>query len=120
MKRDMDLIRQILLELEEAPYTGGWANLEIEKGLDDDVYAYHVQLLHEAGLIEAQDLSTLDGVAWKPKRLTWEGHEFLEAARESSRWEKAKDVMQKEGGGLVLSVLKEVLLTMMRGDVLGA
>lgn len=90
----MDLIRQILLKLEEAPYTGGWANLEIEKGLDDDVYAYHVQLLHEAGLIEAQDLSTLHGVAWKPKRLTWEGHEFLEAAREPSRWEKAKDVMQ--------------------------
>lgn len=119
MKRDMDLVRQILLELEDAPYRGGWVNLEIEEDLEDDVYSYHVQLLYEAGLIEAQDLSTLDGVAWKPKRLTWEGHEFLEAARESSRWEKAKEVMQKEGGGLAVSVLKEVLLSMMRGDVLG-
>jgi len=38
-------------------------------------------LLHEAGFIEAMDLSTLGGICWKPTRLTYNGHEFLDAAR---------------------------------------
>jgi hypothetical protein len=42
---------------------------------------YHAVLAHEAGLIKANNLSSLDGVCWKPKRLTYQGHEFLAAQR---------------------------------------
>jgi hypothetical protein len=37
-------------------------------------------LLHEAGLIEAIDLGSHDGVYWRPKHLTYAGNEFLAAA----------------------------------------
>jgi hypothetical protein len=45
-------------------------------------------------------------------RLTWLGHEFLEASREPSRWEKAKEISRKAGGltvGMMLDVLKQLM-----------
>lgn len=30
MKRDTDLVRQILIEIEKQPFTGGWIRLEID------------------------------------------------------------------------------------------
>lgn len=84
MKRNMDLIRLILLEIEKGPYDGSWLDINIDGYTDNDI-SYHVILLAEAGLIEAQDNSTLDGLSWQPKRLTWQGHEFLDASRDESR-----------------------------------
>ncbi len=48
-------------------------------------------LLHEAGLIDAEKLTSADGVCGKPKRLTYNGHEFLDAARSDAVWRKAKE-----------------------------
>lgn len=118
MKRDMNLIRKILLNIEEAPFKGGWLELDIE-GYDESVLSYHIMLLHEAGLIEAKEISTLKITVWKPKYLTWEGHEFLDAARDESRWKKALDIMKEKGGGVAFEVLKSVLIQLMTKAVLG-
>jgi len=86
LKRDLDLARRILEDVEvNASFNEGWYELNI-KDYPTDVLYYHVMLLHQAGLLEAQDLSTHDGRRWLPKWLTWEGHEFLDAARDSGRW----------------------------------
>ena len=53
-------------------------------------------LLDEAGLIEAIDLSSRNGPAWLPQRLTWAGHEFIEASRDESRWHKALNLMKEK------------------------
>lgn len=47
MRRDMDLVRVILLKIEEEHAGVGLANLEVE-GYDRDIIAYHCQLLEEA------------------------------------------------------------------------
>jgi hypothetical protein len=44
--------------------------------------------------------------------LTWAGHDFLEAAREPERWEKAQGIFTKMGG-VTLDVAKSVLTTLM-------
>ena len=118
MKRDMDLVRKILLELEDTPYELGGFDLELE-GHSPDQISYHVMLLNEAGLIEANDLSTLGGPKWRPKRLTWAGHEFIEASRDESRWEKAKNIMKEKGSGMAFDVLRSVLIQLMMKAVLG-
>ena len=118
MKRDMDLVRKILLELEDTPYELGAFDLELE-GYSPDQISYHVMLLNEAGLIEANDLSTLGGPKWTPKRLTWAGHEFIEASRDESRWEKAKNIMKEKGSGMAFDVLRSVLIQLMTKAVLG-
>jgi len=118
MKRDMDLVRKILLELEDTPYELGGFDLELE-GYSPDQISYHVMLLNEAGLIEANDLSNLSRTEWRPKRLTWAGHEFIEASRDESRWEKAKNIMKEKGSGMVFDVLRSVLIQLMTKAVLG-
>jgi hypothetical protein len=63
-------------------------------------------LLAEAGLIEAQDLTTLSGSLWLPKRLTWAGHEFLDAAKNETVWRSAKAFVVEKTGTLTMELLK--------------
>jgi hypothetical protein len=114
MKRNPDLVRQILLELEKEPYQGQPIPIQIDDVTKEEI-VYHVMLLNEAGLIEAFDLGIGD-VSWMPVRLTWSGHEFLDAARDDDRWNRAKQRMADQGDGTAFEVLKEVLLDMLRSD----
>src|ERR1017187_824900 len=108
MKLDTDLARQILVKVEEFPFDGSFHDVEIEGRTENEI-SYHVMLLHEAGLIEALDLSTLSGVCWKPTRLTYDGHQFLDAARSYTVWQKAKSWTMKATGTLTLDGLKLAL-----------
>ena len=112
MKRDMDLARKIMLELEESPDAIGRTPLRLDlEGHTKEEIGYHVMLLQEAGLLEAmsQHHSGPDGFNWFPKRLTWDGHEFLDASREEGRWEKAKKVVKERTGGLAYGMLRMLL-----------
>ncbi len=111
MKRDMDLVRLILLEIEKSGEDPRSAiRLQLQNYTSEQV-SYHVMILNDAGLIEAYNLSTLGtGSIWRPKRLTWSGHEFLDAARNDSIWNKAKE----KATSMNFELLKELLLVMTR------
>jgi hypothetical protein len=108
MKRDPELCRDLLLKVEELPFDGRFHDVVVE-GRSDEEITYHIMLLDEAGLIEAEDLSTLSGMCWKPKRLTYSGHEFLDAARSDTVWQKAKAWTMKTTGTVALEGLKLAL-----------
>jgi hypothetical protein len=77
MKRDLGLIREILLktEADEA--------LVFPRRSARDV-TRHVILLQEAGLLEADVRSIANGFrAICDSRLTWAGYEYLESVREA-------------------------------------
>jgi hypothetical protein len=42
--------------------------------------------------------------------LTWEGHEFLDAARNKTMWNRAKTALTTQGAGLSFDVMKALLL----------
>lgn len=113
MERDMDLFRSILLELERQPYGGGWVDITIP-GRSQEEISYHVQLLADAELIEAINLSTMDGVCWRPRRMTYRGHEFLDAARNDTLWARAKDTARGATGTLTLEALKITLAALIK------
>ena len=46
--------------------------------------------------------------------LTWEGHEFAEAARDETRWEKAMGIVTEKGGAITIDVLKNLLSSLMK------
>jgi hypothetical protein len=105
MKRDMNLIRLLLLETEGedpkpdlAPYT-------------EDQRVYHSALLIEAELVHGQIVKGPRGqpAATIILRLTWTGHEFLDAARNDTIWHKAGESIKKSGVDVTFSVLKEIL-----------
>jgi len=113
MKRDMDLIRAILIEVEKFPLDPGFHDISIEGHTEEEI-TYHVQLAHEAGLIEAIDLTSHNGVCWKAKRLTYQGHEFLDAARSDTVWDKAKKMLLSATGTITLEGLKAALPQIVR------
>ncbi len=86
-----------------------WINLELPDRPQQKV-AYHVLILAEAGLLEAQEISSMSSFDCKAKRLTWQGHEFLDAARNNTLWERAKAETLKHTGGLSLELLQALLL----------
>ena len=100
MKRDPDLIRSILLTLESSqkPEEVMTAKrLKLDNWSEDEVN-YNLLLLLEAGYIRGKDASTDNRTIVYVTRLTWDGHEFLDAARDDGRWEKAKSAISKVGG----------------------
>lgn len=110
MKRDMDLARDILFAIETAEGDPlEWVEITLPDRSEVEI-TYHIMILKEAGLIEAVDVSTLSGSEWKAQRLTWKGHDFLDAARSNTLWERAKTETLKQTGGLSLDLLKAYLL----------
>lgn len=104
----MDLIRAILLELEQVPYDESWKTVLIDGRTEEEIN-YHVLLLDEAGLIEAKIIPVGNIKKCFPIRLTHRGHEFLDAARNNKVWTKAKEYLQRTAGTLTLEGLKVAL-----------
>ena len=125
MKRDMDLVREILLYAEKSDSSDIPKDFSI-KDYSKEQIVYHLKLLNDAGLITTrQSVPLLDSEpnsAWKvyqtiPSRLTWEGHEFLEAAKNDKIWGKAKNIVKEKGGGLTFEVIKALLIQMAKEAV---
>ena len=113
MKRDMDLIRKILLWL-ELPDTKPF----VDVGHSVEQIRYHNYLLVDAGLANGVDVSDLSNPEpeYELTSLTWKGHEFLDAARSETNWKRAKECFAVVGG-FSLSVLKELLVTYMKQQI---
>jgi hypothetical protein len=100
MKRDMDLIREILLAIERLD-TGADDDLDVVvDGVDPRVVNAHLRLLDEAGFINAHEIpdDTEEFSHFVPTRLTWSGHEFLDAVRDPEVWRRTKAGAAKAGG----------------------
>jgi hypothetical protein len=105
MKRDMDLIRLQLLRVEgEQPVPELDSYTEEQK-------VYHMALCIEAELVEGvirkNEVGYPNGA--RAIRLTWRGHEFLDAARNNTVWKKALGHLKKAGVQVTLPVLEELL-----------
>jgi hypothetical protein len=116
MKRDMELIRKIVLALEGAPTGYAPDELDIE-GYTPDEVGYHSYLIMDAGLAEGDRIDHMgsDSPEAKLLNLTWAGHEFADVARNESRWNEAMDIVQEKGGAVTLSVLTQLLTAFMKG-----
>ena len=111
----MDLIREILLEVEKCPSLEV-CGIEIPGRSQAELY-YTAQLAQEAGLIEAKFSSDLAN--FHVLRLTYAGHEFLDAARNDTLWAKAKEIVTKNTGSLTLEGVKIALSTLIKHAIGG-
>lgn len=115
MKRNMDLIRDLLIYFVEADESRPLPAPSVKRGSLDvskDEVNYHIHLLREAQLIEATKFEREP--YWSVRSLTWSGHEFLDAARDDTRWNKAKQITVETGKDLTIGVLKGVLAQLIR------
>ncbi|HGL6720489.1 DUF2513 domain-containing protein [Burkholderia contaminans] len=103
MKRDMDLIRELLLKLEALPMRMGGIVVippdteEIQvDGYTVEQIDYHLSLIREAGLVETGGVKPSVGIGFR--RLSWAGHDFLESIRSPEVWAKTKAGALAAGG----------------------
>lgn len=107
MKRNWDLIRKILLAVEDLPTPQQVVTASDIKGTAPEVVNYHLQLLKEAGLVKGSCSNYLDGsTECHISQLTWNGHEFLDAIRNQTAWHKTLTVLRDKGLDLSFDTIK--------------
>jgi hypothetical protein len=114
MKRDMDLVRTILLEVEEHESPTGVVDLKAP-GYSPEQIAYHVKLLMQAGLIEGHNASGMQNFRWIATSLTWRGHEFPEAARNDSVWQRVKAELKDRSMSLPFDLIQQLAIKIAAG-----
>ncbi len=109
MKRDMDLIRELLLKLESWPME----RRDVVQIRPDAVATkehspheidYHLTLLKEAGFVDFPQESES---AFYFRAITWKGHEFLDSVRDPKIWAKTKEGAFA-AGGFTLDLLSDL------------
>jgi Hypothetical protein (DUF2513) len=108
MKRDMDLCREIMRQIEAHTELNRPVKIEVEGRSAEDI-TYQLHQLQQARLIEAINVPNKSGLAYLPLRLTWQGHEFLDAARDDTIWRRGKERVLKAAGGLTFDLLLAAL-----------
>jgi len=107
MKRDLDLMRQLLLDIESR---GADCSVSILRGNSDgqceERIRYHLRLLIDADLLKEID-RTAAGIPCV--RLSHQGHELLELFRDESVWKEALWACQERTGSLSLTVIQNLL-----------
>lgn len=120
MKRDMDLIRNLLIKVEEV-YEPGAGSINFSKiridGYDDKVIAEHLLLVKEAGLIRNINAkqyvtgSTMLSIG----NLTNEGYDTLEKFRNDTVWNKTKEIARDKGLPMLIDIFSQVASTVIAG-----
>ena len=108
MKRDLDLVRQILLQIEALP-AGPPAQYRASE-IEDPVLLAHFELVLASGLVNGKisrsqssrgDVISISG-------LTWEGHEWIETVRQDSVWNETTSTLLERRGALTYELTRVV------------
>ena len=104
MKRDDDLIRDLLIEMETSEE---WLFVvDCDEG--DQKREYHLKLLGDVGLI------LFEGYSY---RMTALGHDYLAAIRDEGLWQKTKDTVSETGGNATLEIVKALAIGFLKKKI---
>lgn len=104
MRRDMELIRRLLLCAEaEQP-------VRLIEEYTPEQIRYHQMLAIDAGLLKGKHHAYMNNSSNIPdsvfvEDVTWEGHDFLEAVRDDNNWVKLKKYLVESGKVVTLETL---------------
>jgi hypothetical protein len=119
MKRDMELIKKILIEFEQEEVFPPREGKMTVGGYDNAIVDYHIVLLEESGLITGDIYYGEDREIYNScLRLTWYGHEFLDAAKNEGLWNKVKAKMKEKSIDLPFTIFRESLMLFVKSEFL--
>lgn len=109
MKRDLDLVRSILIYVEKAVDEVDAEDLVTDNWPFETV-AYHIRLMVHHGLIDlSQDMRDMNGetLSLVVAGLTWDGQDYLDAIRDQKVWAKVKKTVKEAVGSTTFEVMKQ-------------
>jgi hypothetical protein len=114
MKRDLDLVRQLMLQIEALPAAPPVQYRMSE--IEDPVLLAHLEMLIEAGLVNGR-ISRSQGARGdviSVSGLTWQGHEWVEMVRSQSLWNDVKSAVLDGGGVLTFELTRAMAAKLLR------
>lgn len=118
MKQDWEIIRKLLIKIEELPTEDSDFNSNDLAGYDNDMVAYQMRLMIEAGLIEGGCRNSFGAAPLcHANSLTWKGHELLNSIRRETIWNAVKNKAREKGVdltvGIILTAAKSIVEKLM-------
>lgn len=116
MKRDWDLMRAVLFKVEDLPLDKhAVVRAEDFPDYPPETVVYHFDLLEQAGLVVAaiQKHQHTRG-AGLVFDLTWQGHEFLDAIRRETVWQKIQGRIKQDGATMPFELIKATAIQLIR------
>lgn len=109
MKRDLDLIRKIVLTIEDHQHGRAPRAIEVD-GYTDEQIGYHSYLIVDAGLADGIDATCMDNKSpeWIITHLTSAGHDFADAIRNDTVWSKTKSKLVQVGSGASIQIVTQL------------
>lgn len=107
MKRDMDLIREILLAIEAQP-PGLMRQIPAPAEYERETILGHLRLIKDAGLLDGKVEFHRDTVLVAIYGLSNSGHDLLDSIRDEGVWRQTKEATEKVGGSVAIDVLKAI------------
>lgn len=106
----MEIVRSILIAAEETPNNRRHFIPSID-GVKEPDLMYHIEIMEQAGLISTFDMTGLNSEHPELviRTITWEGQEFLSAARDDDTWSQAKQSLGSRFNGIGLDLLYRAL-----------
>ncbi|BAK45582.1 DUF2513 domain-containing protein [Eggerthella sp. YY7918] len=114
MKRDMNLVRTLLIEIEGADSQIIFTDASIDGYTLNDI-AFHIELMDSHGLLfgaNTQYTSSGRAVNATVEGLSWDGFDYLDAIRSPKVWSKASNAIRDTVGETSLGVIKDVCSTL--------
>lgn len=117
MQRDINLVRAILIEVEQQESIDVQGEIHVSN-YSQDVINYHIYIMEQGGLLSGTALKNQSSIIprFVGVCLTWQGHEFLDAARDETRWKKAINMVQNHGNSVTIGVLIQLLSSLMKSS----
>ncbi|WED44324.1 DUF2513 domain-containing protein [Legionella cardiaca] len=113
MKRNWDMIREILLRVEELE-PNALLTLESFASTEYNEVSYHLEILQEAGLLHGTIHKTPGGSThnFHLIRLTWLGHDLLESIRSETTWQAIKEQLHAKNIGMKIDTIMAIAQTL--------
>lgn len=107
MRRDMDLIREILNTVADASNPVN-AQTFVDDTHDLNTIIYHIDLIRQADLAQVAEVKAMGGqiVHADIGPLTWEGNDFLDAVRDDTIWATVKKRIATTVSSVSFDVIK--------------
>ncbi|RJL03325.1 DUF2513 domain-containing protein [Paracoccus aestuarii] len=108
MKRDDDLIRDLLFEAEAADQPRLLVSTHLSSPLEERRRHEHALLLCDAGFFQEISKDVF--------RITNQGHDYLAAIRDDGVWQKTKEAAST-AGGVGLGVMKDIAVAYVKEEL---
>ncbi len=127
MKRDMNLIRKILLKYDRSTSMRFFSrevkvaflkivseSIFVIEGYSREQIGFHIYLMGQAGLFKVVDITRLDDPSPQARPLCFDnrGILFLYIARNEANWEKANEIIENNNLPMTFDILEDILINL--------